>query len=101
MIEDVKQMLDQASEKLAALAHSGQVIGEPIEAGGSAVVPLCELKLGLVGGGGGGEGEGEDPEGQGQGKGKAEGGGAGGYAKVQPVALLVLEPGGARIEMLD
>lgn len=95
-MEHVKQLMAALSGKLEGLARANAVVAQPVSVGDRHIVPLCEL--GLAFGGGGGTGEADEPGGEG---GKGTGGGAGGAAKAVPVAVLVIEDGEARIELIE
>ena len=95
-MEHVKQLLAALSGKLEGLAKANAVVARPVSVADRHIVPLCEL--GLAFGGGGGSGELDDP---GSESGKGTGGGAGGAAKAVPVAVLVIEDGEARIELIE
>lgn len=95
-MEHVKQLLAALSAKLEGLAQANAVVAQPVSVADRHIVPLCEL--GLAFGGGGGSGEADEAGGEG---GKGTGGGAGGAAKATPVAVLVIEGGEARIELIE
>jgi uncharacterized spore protein YtfJ len=90
-MDQIKNMLSLLSDKLRQVAHGNAVVAKPISMGERHVVPLVELSLAL--GGGGGEGEEES-------SGRGTGGGAGGGVKATPVAVLVVDHGKARLEVL-
>ena len=102
-MQHVKDLVQLVSDKLAQMAQSDLVVGQPIEAGEVTIVPLSSVSLGF--GGGGGEGEGEPPHEHGPAKklkmkgprGKGIGGGGGGGAKVRPVAVAVFSASGVQI----
>ncbi len=96
-MKQVTEILASLSSTLAAKGASKAVVGEMISAGDYHVVPLCEVAIGL--GSGGGQGT-SDGDANGVGKGEGTGIGAGGSAKVQPVAVIVVDNGGVRIERL-
>lgn len=96
-MEDILKLADKVSQRLAHLAESSAVIAKPVSVGGRHVVPLCELSLAFGSGGGIGEGEGPDP---GAGKNEGKGGAAGGAAKATPVALLIIDEDGVRLQGL-
>ena len=96
-MEDILRLAEKVSQRLGRLAESSAVITEPVSFGGRYVVPLCELSLGFGSGGGIGEGEGPDSR---SGKSQGEGGGAGGAAKATPVALLIIDEEGVRLQGL-
>ena len=65
------------------------VVGEPIVIEGTTVIPLISVGFGFGVGGG----KGSDPE-----KGNGEGGGTGGGGGVKPVAVVVINADGVRVE---
>ena len=93
-MQQVKEIIDIVSDRLAKVVSSDMVVGTPMELGGVTVVPLSRVSVGL--GGGGGTGEGESPESK-HGRGKGTGGGTGGAGKVRPVAVVVFGPQGVEI----
>lgn len=95
-MENLKQLISALSGKLEGLAKGSAVVARPISVADRHVVPLCEL--GLAFGGGTGTGEGDEAGGDG---GKGTGGAAAGGAKATPVAILVIEDGQARIELIE
>ncbi len=96
-MKDVVDLLQMLSGNLSQKAAAKTVVGTPISAGEFHVVPLCEVSIGMGSGGGQGTSEGDAG---GVGKGDGRGIGAGGSAKVQPVAVLVVDNSGIRIERL-
>lgn len=77
------------SEQLKRLARGNAVVATPVSLEHRHIVPLCELSMAIGAGGGIDETE------------NGTGGGAGGAAKANPVAVLVVENGRARLENLD
>ena len=96
-MKHVTDLLKTLSENLTAKAVANAVMATPVSAGDFHVVPLCEISIGIGSGGGQGISEGDD---KGEGVGKGTGGGAGGGAKVRPVAALVVDNDGVRLERL-
>lgn len=97
-MQDILQFMDVAAGRLAEVAKSDVVVGEPIQLGKATVVPLSRVALSL--GGGGGEGEGSAPQGKkekGGAGGRGVSAGAGGGAKVRPVAVAVFTEAGVEI----
>jgi len=94
-MKDIKELFTTVTERLEKLARGNAVVAKPISVGERHILPLCELAVGFSAGGGQGEGTAE-----GAGPGAGVGGGAGGGAKAAPVAVLVIEGGKARIELL-
>jgi uncharacterized spore protein YtfJ len=97
-MEDIKHLAGKITERLTALAKSSAVMSKPISAGDRHLVPLCELSIGFGSGGGAGEAHADDA---GAGAGKGVGGGAAGAAKATPVAVLVVDEQGVRVQALD
>jgi uncharacterized spore protein YtfJ len=96
-MKQVNDLLQTLSEKLTGKSAAKAVMATPISAGDCHVVPLCEVAIGMGSGGGQGVAEG-DAKGEGQGQGT--GGGAGGGAQVRPVAVLIVDQDGIRVERL-
>ena len=103
-MEHVKELLDLVNEKLAGLASSNAVVGQPLTLGDVTVVPVSRVGMGF--GGGGGEGEGDQElhaamhgraHAKLKGKGHGVGGGAGAGASARPVAVLVFTPDGVQV----
>ena len=93
-MDQIKEIMEQVSDRLAATASSDVVAGAPIQLGGLTVVTLSRVSLGL--GAGGGVGEGDTHQGK-SATAKGEGGGTGGGAKVRPVAVVVLSEAGVEV----
>lgn len=69
------------------------VVGEPIAIQGTTLIPLISVGFGF--GAGGGEGKGEAKQ-----KGEGTGGGTGGGAWVKPIAVVIIDKEGVRIESI-
>ncbi|ADG06906.1 GerW family sporulation protein [Kyrpidia tusciae] len=76
-----KETVDAIVAHLENLVNTKTVIGEPITAGNTTLIPVVSASFGFGGGGG----QGNEPEGSG---GTGSGGGAG--AKLTPTALVVI-----------
>lgn len=96
-MKQVEEVLKALSGQLAGKAAANAVVGKMVSAADCHVLPLCEISVGLGAGGGQGVSEGND---KGEGQGSGTGGGAGGSAKVRPVAVLVVDGQGIRVERL-
>jgi sporulation protein YtfJ len=77
MIED---LLKSVLPELRQMAKAQTVVGDPISAGDSTVIPISKVSVGF-GGGGGKQGENEG------------GTGAGGGAMIEPIAFIVVTDG--------
>ena len=76
--------------ELDRLLDTKQVVGEPMTFGGTTLIPLVSLGFGFGAGGGGGAGD----------EGRGGGGGGGGGGGVKPVAVIVVDASGVRIERI-
>ena len=74
---------------------SNTAVGKPITAGKSTIIPLISAGFGFGGGGGAGKANAKQKS-QGAGEGIAGGGGVGGGVK--PIAVIIVDKDGARIE---
>ena len=91
MESEMLGLLERATKELERLLNTKTVIGDPIELHGRTIVPLISVGFGLGVGGG-----------RGNDKRNGEGGGAaigmGGGAK--PIALLISDASGVRLEIV-
>lgn len=88
---DLEGLLEAVSKELGSIFNSKTVIGEPLVLDGRTIVPLVAVGFGT----GLGAGKGTDRK-NGQGAGSALGLGGG----VRPVALLISDASGVRIETI-
>ena len=93
MLEDVEKLLRTTADELEKMLSSKTVAGEPITIGDVTLIPLRSAGFWVGTGGAGGKG-GEKAKGEGEGQ-AAGTGGAGG---VRPVAVLIIDKDGVRIE---
>ncbi len=90
VVEDlVKTTLGEIEKVLSTRT----VVGEPITIEGTTLIPLISVGFGF--GAGGGEAKGEAKQ-----KGEGVGGGTGGGAGVKPIAMVIIDKGGVRIEVI-
>lgn len=89
---DIEKVFGTALEELDKILNSKTVVGAPIVLEGKTVIPLVSVGFGFGAGGG----EGTDPSGKSQGTGGGTGGGGG----VRPVALIIIDKDGARLETI-
>jgi len=88
IVEDlVKTTLGEIEKVLSTRT----VVGEPITIEGRTLIPLISVGFGF--GAGGGEGKGEAKQ-----KAEGAGGGTGGGAGVKPIAMVIIDKEGVRIE---
>jgi uncharacterized spore protein YtfJ len=87
-MNDLEQLVRTTLAELRQLANTHSVVGEPIRVGDTTIIPLVRLSVGF--GAGGGSGKRTEQGGM--------GGGTGGGAGVQPVAVLIVDAEGVRLE---
>ena len=90
-MKDVEKLFGKAIEEIERMLNTKTVVGEPIVVEGNTLIPLVSVGFGF----GVGTGEGTDP-----GKGAGTGGGTGGGGGVKPVAMIVVNKDGVRIESI-
>lgn len=88
-MERIENLFDKAVGEIERMLNTKTVVGEPIEIEGNTLIPLVNVGFGF----GVGEGEGKEPD-----KGSNQGGGTGGGGGVKPVALVVVNKEGVRVE---
>jgi len=81
----IEELLQAVLPELRQMAKAQTVVGEPIQAGESTVVPVSKVSVGF--GAGGGEGESS----------KGKGSGTGGGAMIEPVAFIVITEGKVKL----
>lgn len=86
---DVEQLFGTAIKEIERMLNTKTVVGDPITVEGSTLIPLISVGFGFGAGGG----EGTDPA-----KGAGTGGGTGGGGGVKPVALIIINKDGVRVE---
>lgn len=86
---DVESLFGKAVGEIERMLNTKTVVGEPIVVEGNTLIPLVSVGFGF----GVGAGEGKDPS-----KGAGTGGGTGGGGGVKPVAMIVVNKDGVRIE---
>lgn len=89
--EDIERLVTSTLGEIEKVLGSKTVVGEPITVGDSTLIPLISVGFGF--GLGAGSGSGETKQ---KGEGSAGGGGAGGGVK--PIAVIIVDKDGARIE---
>ncbi|KPK55912.1 MAG: sporulation protein YtfJ [Thiotrichales bacterium SG8_50] len=90
-MEDVERLLKTAMGEVERMLNTKTVVGEPITLEGNTLIPLVSLGFGIGAGGGTGTMKGGET---GEGKGAGTGGGGG----VKPVALIIINKDGVRLE---
>jgi len=90
-MEDIEKLLETVSGEIEKVLTTKTVVGEPIKVEDMTLIPLISVGFGFGAGGGGGKGGKE---------GEGTGGGCGGGAGVKPVAVVVIDKEGVRIEQI-
>jgi len=88
-MEDIEKLFDKAVAEIERMLNTKTVVGEPITVEGNTLIPLINVGFGF----GVGSGQGTDPQ-----KGSGHGGGTGGGGGVKPVALIIINKDGVRVE---
>lgn len=87
----VENLVKATLGEIEKVLSTRTVVGEPITVEGATLIPLISIGFGF--GAGGGEGKGEAKQ-----KGEGAAGGTGGGAWVRPVAIVIVDKEGVRIE---
>jgi uncharacterized spore protein YtfJ len=90
-MKDVENLFGKAIGEIERMINTKTVVGDPIVVDGNTLIPLVSVGFGF----GVGAGEGKDPS-----KGAGTGGGTGGGGGVKPVAMIVVNKDGVRIESI-
>ena len=88
-MKDIEKLFGTAVSEIERMLSTKTVVGDPITVEGNTLIPLISVGFGFGVGGG----EGTDP-----GKCVGTGGGTGGGGGVKPVALIVINKDGVRVE---
>lgn len=90
-MKDIENLFDKAVNEIERMLNTKTVVGEPITVGGNTLIPLVNVGFGF----GVGVGQGTEAK-----KGSGQGGGTGGGGGVKPVAMIVINDSGVRIESI-
>ena len=88
-MEEVEKLFDKAVAEIERMLNTKTVVGEPITIEGNTLIPLVNVGFGFGVGGG----RGTEPQ-----KGAGQGGGTGGGGGIKPVALIIINKEGVRVE---
>jgi uncharacterized spore protein YtfJ len=91
MTNELNELLAVTAKELEQVLNTKTIVGAPIQMDGCTIVPLISVGFGLGVGGGGGK---HPKQGEGEGRGIACGGG------VKPVAVIISDKNGVRVEGL-
>jgi uncharacterized spore protein YtfJ len=89
-MEEVQDLVKTCVQEIEKVLTTKTVVGEPMTVEGNTLIPLISIGFGFGAGGGTGRGRKE--------KGEGVGGGAGGGGGIKPVAVIVVNKEGVRIE---
>ena len=87
------ELMRSTADEIGRVLDPKHAIGEPLVVGSTTIIPLLSVGFGFGAGGGGGE----DPGDKGGG---GSGGGGGGGGGVKPVAVVIIDEKGARLEAI-
>lgn len=88
-MEDVGNLFDKAVGEIERMLNTKTIVGEPITIEGNTLIPLVSVGFGFGVAGG----QGSEPD-----KGSGRGGGTAGGGGVKPVALIIVNNDGVRLE---
>jgi len=88
-VDDVEKLFKTAIGEIERMLSSKTVVGEPMTVEGNTLIPLISLGFGFGAGGGTGKAKGGE---------EGTGGGTGGGGGVKPVALVIINAQGVRVE---
>jgi uncharacterized spore protein YtfJ len=88
-MKDIDTLFGKAIGEIERMLNTKTVVGDPITVEGNTLIPLVSVGFGF----GVGAGEGNDPK-----KGAGSGGGTGGGGGVKPVAIVIINKDGVRVE---
>jgi len=90
-MEEVQDLVRTSLSEIEKLLSTKTVVGEPITVEGNTIIPLISIGFAFAAGGGSGK---TDKAGKGEGTGGGTGGGGG----IKPVAMVVINKDGVKIE---
>lgn len=88
-MKDIENLFGRAIGEVERMLSTKTVVGDPITVDGNTLIPLVSVGFGFGVGGG----EGNDPK-----KGAGTGGGTGAGGGVKPVAVIIVNKDGVRVE---
>lgn len=90
-MKDIENLFSKSIGEIERMLNTKTVVGEPITVEGNTLIPLISMGFGF----GVGSGEGNHPK-----KGVGTGGGTGGGGGVKPIALVIINDDGVRVETI-
>lgn len=92
-MEDTERLVKTAMAEIERVLDTKTVVGEPITVEGNTLIPLISVGFGF----GAGSGTGKMKDGE---AGEGMGGGTGGGGGVKPIALIIINSEGVRLESI-
>jgi len=89
-MEEVQNLVKTSVQEIERVLTTKTVVGEPMTVEGNTLIPLISIGFGFGAGGGSGRGQKE--------RGEGVGGGAAGGGGIKPVAVIIVNKEGVRIE---
>ncbi len=96
MSHPISDLMGVTMDKIRSMMDANTVIGQPIQAGGATVLPICRISLGYASGGSDFAQKNQKPD-----KDNAFGGGAGMGVSITPISLLVIQGDSVRVVAVD
>jgi sporulation protein YtfJ len=90
-MDDVEKLVKTTLGEIEKVLDSKTVVGEPIVIEGTTLIPLMSVGFGFAAGGGSGKGETKETS-------ESGGTGSGGGVGLRPIAIIVIDKDGVRIE---
>ncbi len=90
-MEDVAEIIRTTMSEIEKLLNSRTVVGEPIMVDGKTLIPLVSIGFGFGAGSGSGKASVKQPQ-------EGSGGGTGGGGGIRPIAVIINDDAGIRIE---
>ncbi len=97
-MENVEKLLKASMEEIERVLSTKTVVGDMMTVGDVTLIPLVCLGFGF--GAGGGSGKGKIPSGETKSEGEGGGAGTGGGGGVKPVAMVIIDKNGVRVETI-
>ncbi len=97
-MENVEKLLKTSIEEIERVLSTKTVVGDAITVGDVTIIPLVSLGFGF--GAAGGSGKGQMPSGDAKGEGEGGGAGTGGGGGIKPVAIVIIDKEGVRVETI-
>lgn len=96
MAHPISDLMSETMDKIRNMMDANTVIGQPIEAGGVTVLPVCKISMGYASGGTDFAQKNQKPD-----HANAFGGGAGIGVNIMPISFLVIKDGNVRVVSVD